>query len=54
MLKMKVNKEGAYSGLEISICVGVIKTTRKKINISNEYSLLSLEKSKLINIEDAM
>ena len=40
-LKRKVNKEGAYSVLEISICAGVMNIKKDKKKISKEYFLLS-------------
>ena len=38
-LKKKVNKEGAYSGLEISICAGVMNIKKDKKKISEKYFL---------------
>ena len=39
-LKKKVNKEGAYSVFEISICAGVTNITKNSMKISLQYFLL--------------
>lgn len=41
ILKKKVNKEGANSVFEISICAGVMRIKKDKKNISEEYFLLN-------------
>ena len=41
ILKKKVNKEGAYSVFEISICAGVMRIKKDRRNISEKYFLFN-------------
>ena len=51
ILKIKVNKEGAYSNVEVSIWAGVINNKVNIINNSKKYFLLIFASIMLIEIE---
>ena len=51
ILKIKVNKEGAYSNVDVSIWAGVISNIVDIIKISEKYFLLIFASIMLIEIE---
>ena len=51
ILKIKVNKEGAYSNVEVSIWAGVINNKVNIIKYSKKYFLLFFASIMLIEIE---
>ena len=54
ILKIKVNKEGAYSAVEVSIWTGVTNNKIIIIKISKWYFLLIFASIMLIKIENTM